>query len=324
MDHGATQSTGEVAPTNPMQELVSGMLSESQDNPNAWTDEQPEAPPQEEEAAPQETQSEGEQPTPEEDPLEEVEFEGKQYQVPVEIKRGLLREADYTRKTQEVASERKQVHAERAQLQQMLPVIEQLAPQLGQLSALDGQIASLQQQLSHDLRINDPVQYGLIANDLMMARQNRDQFVQHIGNVRGQLVQAFNAHQTQAAQARMQREMPILQAAVKDFTPEVHGKQVADYLKKSGLPDEALSYLDTSPAALALAWKAREYDRIQADKTTAQKRVEKLPPVAKPGQRVSSAQADTDFNKLREANRKAGGKDPNLRRAVLRQQLFGK
>ena len=46
-----------------------------------------------------------------EDDTEEVEYEGKQYRIPKEIKDALLRQSDYTRKTQELAEHRNQVSA---------------------------------------------------------------------------------------------------------------------------------------------------------------------------------------------------------------------
>src|SRR5690349_6465638 len=44
----------------------------------------------------------------------EVEYEGKTYCLPVELKDALLRQADYTRKTQDVAKARKALEAETA------------------------------------------------------------------------------------------------------------------------------------------------------------------------------------------------------------------
>lgn len=57
--------------------------------------------------------TEGEQPevTPRAEDLEEIEFEGEKIKVPKKIKEGLLRQADYTRKTQETAELRKSLES---------------------------------------------------------------------------------------------------------------------------------------------------------------------------------------------------------------------
>ena len=53
-----------------------------------------------------------------EEELDETEFEGKKYRVPKELKDALLRQADYTRKTQEVAEIRRAAESERAAIKQ--------------------------------------------------------------------------------------------------------------------------------------------------------------------------------------------------------------
>ena len=53
-----------------------------------------------------------------EDDREEVDFEGRKYTVARALKDALLRQADYTRKTQELADGRKAFEAERATFQQ--------------------------------------------------------------------------------------------------------------------------------------------------------------------------------------------------------------
>jgi hypothetical protein len=57
-------------------------------------------------------------PEPEEDDSEEIEHEGQKYKVPKAIKPLVMMQADYTRKTQEVADLRKAVEAERQTLHQ--------------------------------------------------------------------------------------------------------------------------------------------------------------------------------------------------------------
>ena len=61
---------------------------------------------------PDETPEDMEPDEPEEE-LDETEYEGKTYKVPKEIKDALLRQSDYTRKTQELAEIRKAAEFER-------------------------------------------------------------------------------------------------------------------------------------------------------------------------------------------------------------------
>lgn len=52
------------------------------------------------------------------DDVEDVEYEGKQYKLPKELREALLRQQDYTRKTQEVAEQRKAIARREAELVQ--------------------------------------------------------------------------------------------------------------------------------------------------------------------------------------------------------------
>ena len=78
-------------------------------------DEPDEAPVESEdgEQAEEETEAQAEEP---EAALETVEYEGKQYQVPPELKEAVLRKQDYTVKTQEVAELRRSAEAQAERL----------------------------------------------------------------------------------------------------------------------------------------------------------------------------------------------------------------
>lgn len=73
-----------------------------------------------------------------EDETTEVVKEGKAYKVPAALKDEFLMHADYTRKTQELAEDRKQVQATLAQVQQVTQAEIQTA---AAISAIDAQIA---------------------------------------------------------------------------------------------------------------------------------------------------------------------------------------
>ena len=53
-----------------------------------------------------------------EDELEEIERDGKRYKIPAALKPELMMQADYTRKTQELAAERKAIADQRSMVEQ--------------------------------------------------------------------------------------------------------------------------------------------------------------------------------------------------------------
>ena len=80
--------------------------------------EQTPQPPVEAETPPQPEGETPEQPSEPADDSEEVEYEGSLYRVPKELKEAVIRHADYTRKTQEVAQLRNMAAAERQGVQE--------------------------------------------------------------------------------------------------------------------------------------------------------------------------------------------------------------
>ncbi|MDB5439972.1 MAG: hypothetical protein JWM33_2399 [Caulobacteraceae bacterium] len=75
------------------------------------------------------------------DELEDVEHKGKTYQVPKGLKGAFLMQADYTRKTQELAHERRALESERSQHEQ---ASHETAHLRAGLTAIDHQLAGLQ------------------------------------------------------------------------------------------------------------------------------------------------------------------------------------
>lgn len=71
---------------------------------------------------------------------EEVEYEGKKYAVPKELKEALLRQSDYTRKTQEVAELRRDVEAQRETAVRDAALAQELRDDYGKVHALKANV----------------------------------------------------------------------------------------------------------------------------------------------------------------------------------------
>lgn len=316
--------------------LATRMVEEAEQSadPNSWGE--PEEVPVEE--APVDTEQPVEEPEgqPEQE-LSEIDIGGMKYQVPKAVADGYMKDADYRQKTMALAEDRKateQVKTAFAQLTQqahgLAQQAAQFAPAFGQIAAIDGQIQNLQAQLTPELRATDPVTYSTLASDVTLLAQHRTALATRVG-------QAMQQHEAQLAQVnakanleRVQRSMPELNKAIPGgYTPEA-AKRAQDYLVKSGLMDElgevlpgAMDQLNYLPKAVLTMWKAAEYDRIQAETKVSLKRVEGLPPVAKPSAKAQSSEAKARTEKMREKFRESGGKDSQLSRALIRERLFG-
>lgn len=216
--------------------------------------------------------------SPSEEPsLEEVEYEGKQYKLPQELKDALLRQADYTRKTQEVAELRKQVEPLYEQGQRYA----QLAANVGPLI---GQYQMLAQRLQHYNTPDTMQRWATLQNSDPLAyfaeRDEQRQAEQALMHVQGQL----NAATQQMQQAEVNRLTTLTQEGAKvlasritDWGPD-KAKALTQYASKEfGFsPQELQTVVD--PRMVLVLHKAHLYDQLQAKQPQVAKQVQKAPP----------------------------------------------
>lgn len=191
-----------------------------------------------------------------------VEIDGQQITVK-ELKRGHLRESDYTRKTQALAEERKQTAAERAQVQAERAQYAQL------LDALHQQLTSTQEQ--------EPDWDALYKADPMEWAYQRDKW-----NVRREQAQAIEAERQRVAQAqaaelatvhraRLQEEKTKLLDAIPEWKDEKVAKQeraaLVEYGVKLGFTEQDVRAISDHKVVNVLR-KAYLYDRAQEARRT--------------------------------------------------------
>lgn len=261
-------------------------------------DEQPEAPEQAEQAEQVESQQEAE---PQEEGAEQeaepqaeeyitVEYNGASYNVPKELEGHLLREADYTKKTQALAEQRKQLEAERNELPKKIET--QYAEKLTQLENLLAQAVNADEQTDWKALLeSDPVEY-LRRKEL--AEERKAKF----------------AELQQQNQARQQEHLKAVLTAERDKLleklPEWKDEKVAEkaknemksYLQTHGFSQGEIDGI-TDHRVIVLLDKAMRFEAL-GKKDLAAKRIEKLPPkVERPG-----AANENKVNPVRNANLK--------------------
>lgn len=218
----------------------------------------------------------------EDDPTVTIKVDGKDVEVKLsELKAGYQRTADYTRKTQAVAEERKGVDAER---QKVLAERQTYTQNLARFQAqLEG---ALQEQSKTDwqaLLRSDPVAY-LEQQHLAQTRQAQLQQVQQ----ETARVQAIaQAEAKQAYEAHIADQQRVLLAKLPEWSDA--GKANADkaalreYLANEGYDADAINSIADARAVM-LARKAMLYDRMVEKASAAAKKVATLPTkVEKPG-----------------------------------------
>lgn len=279
-----------------------------------------------EEAAPSDQEAEAEAPVdeppeateapPEEDTgpkLTEVEIDGKLYAVPEEIKDGYLRQADYTKKTQEVAHARRHVETMLQAATQAVQASQQFADVIGQIKAADASLQAFHSLDWNELRATDPVEYAAKQADFVRWQSYREGLVRNLQDAK----QRVDYAQAQETAMRVQQGAQILSQAIPGWG-EQRMKEIRSAAQRYGYRDAELDGI-TDPRAVLVLHKAAEYDKLQAAKVSRSQQVKNLPPVARPTAR--SGQDKAAFQKARESFRKGGGNDLDQLTGLLAQRF---
>lgn len=218
----------------------------------------------------------------EDDPLVTVKIDGKSVEVKLsELKNGYQRQADYTRKTQEVSEARKTADAEFTKAQQERQTYAQ------NLQRLQIQTeAALQEHQGKDwsaLLESDPVEY-LKQQRIAQEQQAR------LGQVYAeqQRVQQQDAQEAQQRDiAHLQDQREALLAKIPAWKDEAKAKTekaaLRDFLLTEGYDEDTVGKLADS-RAVVIARKAMLYDQMVAKASAAAKKVSTLPTrVERPG-----------------------------------------
>jgi hypothetical protein len=209
-------------------------------------------------------------------PFVEVEFDGKLYEVPPELKDALLRQSDYTTKTQEVAQQRKEVEVIQGQLRQQREAFEFAESIRGDVLRAE-QLENTAQQYHEYLRNNIDNLSSTDIEKLRMAIEEARRERDEIGHSVTSKQQEFQQAQQQSITELLNKGTEVLRSKIPGWG-EDHQKQVRDYATNLGFSEaEINSVID--PRQVEVLYKAAQYDALQANKPAAVKKVQKAPTI---------------------------------------------
>lgn len=171
-----------------------------------------------------------------EEESEEIEHEGKKYVIPKALKPALMMNADYTRKTQEVAEQRKAVETARQQFEESQRIQQEVFAETAGVYAIDEQIKQFEQVDWTALTNDDPVKAQQLFFQFSQLKDRRNALSQQI-TAKQQKIQ-LETQQSLAKQIQETNE--ILQRDIPNWSPE-YGKKLTEYGKTHGFTAEELS-----------------------------------------------------------------------------------
>jgi hypothetical protein len=167
--------------------------------------------------------------------FEEVEYEGKRYAVPKELKDAVLRQADYTRKTQELAQTRQQAEAEIASKTARIEAERANIQTVARLTAMDERLQQYQGVDWQQLSQTDPVR---AQQEFFQYQQLKDSRQQFVFQVQQHESQRAMQEQQETAQ-RMQQANDALKREISNWSPD-YARELRSVAKELGADESEL------------------------------------------------------------------------------------
>ncbi len=203
-------------------------------------------------------------------------------------------QGDYTRKTQEIAEQRKAAEGERELFQKLTTLKGDALKAFSAGQALAAEIQQLEQVDLNAVWQSDPDQARRISDRLNMSRA---EFQKHVNTV-AQHEATMEAEQQRAIAKLEESGRAEMRAAIKGFDESAE-KSLIEYAVKNGIPESDAKRWPLNPKTAAMAWKAMQFDALQAKSKAATAARVPTPPAA-PVKPVSGnrASAQLDWDKM--------------------------
>ena len=245
----------------------------------------------------------------EEEELEETRYTvkaaGEEKEVTLEeLMQGYQLGADYTKKTQELAENRKAVEAEARAILEAKQVRDTYAQRLQAIEQFLTQGQDSPEDLAA-MKENDPIGYAVKVAELT---EKKEQLAQ-VRAEQERIAQQQQADRQQEMARLVQQEATKLSQVLPEFSDPTKGEQIRNeirnYGKSVGFSDNELSQVYDSRHVLMLH-KAMMYDKLQKSKPAVNKKVAQAPKMVKSGTKVKEGNRDIrkqQLNKLKQTGK---------------------
>ena len=252
----------------------------------------------------------------------EVEVEGWKGKIPAKLKAEIDKGADYTRKTQALAEEKRLYDAQIRAFQEHQAFTQVASKELTALQQIEAQ---LEQYRGVDLSQID----GETLNRMSMAAANlreeraklKEALDQKQGQFKQQIVGSWDQMSNQARE--------VIVKTIPNWD-SVAG-QVAQWALNEGFPFEHITGHDRKtrervgpgvidPVFAKTLYKAMQWDKLQASKASTPNKIANAPPVVKPGASNPGAINEKSYKEARQKLGKSGSIDDAVRLLAMRER----
>lgn len=225
---------------------------------------------------------------------DEIDVDGKKFVLPKsaaeKLKAERLMQADYTRKTQEVAEQRRAIEQQAQQLQQQAQFQQSYIAEVAKVTAIDEQLQKYAGINLGDYIDSDPVAVMKAQEEIRSLQMKRAEIVNNL--TQRQQMQAME--QQQATARQLQQASEYLAREISGWSDQ-RSNELRAYAISLGVPEQAIPNLVLQIPAIAKAFdKANQFDKLVKDRTTKPKQDASTPPPTRITAKSGGAQKDPD------------------------------
>ena len=224
-----------------------------------------------------------------------------------ELKKSYQLGSDYTKKTQEVAEQRKVIEQEAKAIIEARQVRDDYSRKLQAVN----QFLVGGNQTKEDLtamKENDPIGYAVKVAEMTEKKEQ----LQIVQAEQQRIAQEQNSDREANMQNYVEQEAQKLTQSLPEFSDKAKGEQIRNdirsYGKKVGFTDEELSSVYDSRHVLVLH-KAAQWDKLQASKSGVKKKVAKAPKMVKGGAKVKQNATDRTKKQMQRLQQTGSARD---------------
>jgi hypothetical protein len=269
--------------------------------------------PEEVEEEVEETEEEGEQEESEEEqPAATIKLKvnGEEIEKPLDEVVNLAQQGlDYTKKTQQLADERREVETyaqtvkvQEQQFQQQVQVQQALIQEIAAVTAVDQQLAQYQNINWQAFSDNDPVEAQKAFFLYNQLQTQRGQMVAELQQKQNYI----NQTQAQRLQQEVVKGREVIAREIPNWSAETQ-KELRTVGKEYGFTDEELSQV-IDPRHVKVLHDAMQYRKLQSNPVV-DKKVKTAPPVVKPGGKDQKSAQNSQSRQLHDQLKKTGNAD---------------
>lgn len=249
-----------------------------------------------------------------EEPVEEIEHDGKKYKIPAALKPAIMKDADYTKKTQELADQRKAFEASRVAA---TTADKEYLEGRAKLIAIDDQLKLFEDVDWDALEAQDAARANALWRQRDLLKDGKASLERDLGAKDEQRALDTSAHRAKA----IEEGWGVLARDIKGWNADLAGKVASFAEREFGVSKKEMAESISDPRIYKAFHRLHQLDTASKTQTTAN-RVQRLeavrptPQVGKGGAAATRRTTDASGDKLSTAEwmRREDAREASLRK----------